>query len=188
MIFRLRLHSQSIALSETVEFVLIYFICRSFFACMFFVVVLLSIYFISNVWMKWTASPIIITLNSKSTFVKDLPFPGKNGDFYWNNLNWRNNSVDSTCSLWYCSWYFFYFKAVTICNMHQVKKSAMQKYPKDSVEYSVIRSMCRHDFYYYENDTNAKPATWTLFRKLLLEVCIFFFHIFTYFSCVFQCW
>lgn len=48
---------------------------RAFFAIMFFLVMLLSIYFISNVWIKWTQSPIIITLSSKSTSIKDIPFP-----------------------------------------------------------------------------------------------------------------
>lgn len=50
---------------------------RIFFGCMFFLVILLSIYFISNVWSKWNQSPIIITMNATSTSVKDIPFPGK---------------------------------------------------------------------------------------------------------------
>lgn len=37
----------------------------------------LSIYFISNVWMKWSYSPIIVTLSSKAISIKDVPFPGK---------------------------------------------------------------------------------------------------------------
>lgn len=49
---------------------------RSFFICMFFLVVCLSAYFISNVWHKWNASPIIITQSAVSFSVKDFPFPG----------------------------------------------------------------------------------------------------------------
>lgn len=35
---------------------------RIFFACMFLVVLLLSIFFISSIWSKWQMSPIIISL------------------------------------------------------------------------------------------------------------------------------
>lgn len=44
---------------------------------MFFVVVLLSGYFISNVYVKYSAKPMIISLDSKSTDIRSLPFPGK---------------------------------------------------------------------------------------------------------------
>lgn len=50
---------------------------RIFFALAFLVVILLSIYFISNVWAKWTLSPIIITLNARSKAISDIPFPGR---------------------------------------------------------------------------------------------------------------
>lgn len=42
---------------------------------MFVLVVLISAYFISNVWNKWNASPLIVTLNAYGTSVRDLPFP-----------------------------------------------------------------------------------------------------------------
>lgn len=42
---------------------------------MFLLVLILSIYFISNIWIKWSASPVIITLNSLSTTIMDIPFP-----------------------------------------------------------------------------------------------------------------
>lgn len=48
---------------------------RLFFALTFLLVFILSVYFISNVWIKWSASPVIITLNSKSREIGDLPFP-----------------------------------------------------------------------------------------------------------------
>lgn len=47
-----------------------------FFVLTFLLVLALSIYFISNVWMRWSAAPIIIALNSLSTSINDLPFPG----------------------------------------------------------------------------------------------------------------
>lgn len=50
---------------------------RVFFACMFFLVVIFSIYFISSIWVKWSASPLIITLSSMPISIKELPFPGK---------------------------------------------------------------------------------------------------------------
>lgn len=46
-----------------------------FFALTFLLVSILSMYFISNVWIKWSASPVIITLNSLSKSITDLPFP-----------------------------------------------------------------------------------------------------------------
>lgn len=52
------------------------FLRRCFFVVTFLLVLALSIYFISNVWMRWSAAPIIIGLNSMSTSIKDLPFPG----------------------------------------------------------------------------------------------------------------
>lgn len=38
-------------------------------------VVALSFYFISNVYEKWNASPIIITNNAVATSITDIPFP-----------------------------------------------------------------------------------------------------------------
>lgn len=57
-----------------VDFLLILF-HRTFFMIAFILVLLLSGYFISNVWDKWSGSPVIITLNSKSTSINDIPFP-----------------------------------------------------------------------------------------------------------------
>lgn len=54
-----------------------YALWRIFFGLMFFVVVLLSAYFISNVYVKYQAKPMIISLDSKSTDIRSLPFPGK---------------------------------------------------------------------------------------------------------------
>ncbi|XP_037037296.1 pickpocket protein 28-like [Bradysia coprophila] len=48
---------------------------RTFFGLSFVFVILLSGYFITNVWNKWSATPMIIALNSKSTSVTDIPFP-----------------------------------------------------------------------------------------------------------------
>lgn len=50
---------------------------RIFFGLMFVMMVLLSVYFISNVYAKYSAKPMIISLNSVSTDIKNLPFPGK---------------------------------------------------------------------------------------------------------------
>lgn len=48
---------------------------RLVFVLTFLLVSILSLYFISNVWIKWSASPVIITLNSFSMSITDLPFP-----------------------------------------------------------------------------------------------------------------
>lgn len=49
---------------------------RIYFMCMFLLVVVLSGYFISNVWDKWKTSPLIVTMGAHGTSVKDIPFPG----------------------------------------------------------------------------------------------------------------
>ncbi|KAJ6634965.1 Pickpocket protein 28 [Pseudolycoriella hygida] len=48
---------------------------RIFFGLSFIFVIVLSGYFISNIWNKWSATPIIIALNSRSTSIGDIPFP-----------------------------------------------------------------------------------------------------------------
>lgn len=46
-----------------------------FFMLSFLLVFILSIYFISNIYHKWTATPIIIGLNAVATSIMDIPFP-----------------------------------------------------------------------------------------------------------------
>ncbi|XP_067635805.1 pickpocket protein 28 [Eurosta solidaginis] len=48
---------------------------RILFGLSFIGVVLLSAYFISNVYVKWSASPIIITTSAKQTLANEVPFP-----------------------------------------------------------------------------------------------------------------
>lgn len=52
-----------------------YFFFRIFFVLSFFLVFGLSIYFISNIYQKWSASPVIIGLNAIATSISDIPFP-----------------------------------------------------------------------------------------------------------------
>lgn len=46
-----------------------------FFILSFVLVLFLSGYFISNIYEKWSASPVIIALNAVATSVNDIPFP-----------------------------------------------------------------------------------------------------------------
>lgn len=48
---------------------------RAFFGVSFFMVTILAAYFISNVYHKWDATPVIIGLDPVSTEIKDIPFP-----------------------------------------------------------------------------------------------------------------
>ncbi|XP_028898840.2 pickpocket protein 28 [Zeugodacus cucurbitae] len=48
---------------------------RVFFGLSFIGVVILSGYFISNIYVKWSASPIIISTSAKQTLASDVPFP-----------------------------------------------------------------------------------------------------------------
>lgn len=106
---------------------------RIFFGVMFISVLILSIYFITNVWLKWSASPMIITLSALSTPITDFPFP-----------------------------------AVTICNMNQARKSAVEKIPYDSIDYALVQSLCVQNP--EENVTNTQSGKWTDFQKLLIKV------------------
>lgn len=48
---------------------------RIYFFVAFSIVTVLSAYFISNLWNKWSENPIIIGLNSASTPLNEIPFP-----------------------------------------------------------------------------------------------------------------
>lgn len=47
-----------------------------FFVLMFVLVIIISAYFINNVWSRWNESPLVVTLNAYGSSVKDFPFPG----------------------------------------------------------------------------------------------------------------
>lgn len=147
---------------------------------MFCLVVLLSIYFISNIWMKWTASPLIISLNSKSTSIRDLPFPG---NIRWNiqyfglsfpSFRSTTKRLKSFKNLKYS--HFIAIKAVTLCDMNTVKYSAIHQYEEGSQEHFVVKSLCRQDYFNYFGDASSvQSATWPIFRKTILEVNRFSF-------------
>ncbi|KAL7744948.1 hypothetical protein ACLKA6_007220 [Drosophila palustris] len=48
---------------------------RVFFGISFFLVVILSGFFISNIYIKWSASPIIISTSAKQLLTSNMPFP-----------------------------------------------------------------------------------------------------------------
>lgn len=48
---------------------------RLFFLLAFLLVSALSTYFISIMWMKWTASPIIVSTSPRTTSISEIPFP-----------------------------------------------------------------------------------------------------------------
>lgn len=48
---------------------------RCFFAAAFVLVVLLAGYFITNVYVKWRASPLIISMSAVATPITEFPFP-----------------------------------------------------------------------------------------------------------------
>lgn len=48
---------------------------RAFFVLIFGGVFCLSVYYISNIYSKWTASPVIITLKAMRTSISEIPFP-----------------------------------------------------------------------------------------------------------------
>ena len=48
---------------------------RFFFGASFLMVTILAAYFISNVWQKWSQTPIIIGLDPVATNIRDIPYP-----------------------------------------------------------------------------------------------------------------
>lgn len=62
-----------VAYNERISLTLSHF--RTYFLLSFVFVFVLSIYFISNIYEKWSATPVIITVDSVSTSIRDVPFP-----------------------------------------------------------------------------------------------------------------
>lgn len=54
--------------------------------------------------------------------------------------------------------------------MNQARKSAVMKLPFDSVEFSMVQSLCTQDV--DENVTDIKEGKWSDFRRVLLGVRI----------------
>lgn len=130
---------------------------RLFFTSMFFLVLLLTAYFISNVWNKWNTMPIIIIQSAISMPVKDLTFPGIRINFYARIWKSRHSLL------------IFLLVAVTICNLNQVRNSAIVDMPRHSVEYSIVQSICQNSV--DENITNSATGNWSIYRQVLLNVC-----------------
>lgn len=137
---------------------------RAFFAFMFFLVILLSIYFISNVWSKWSSSPIITTLNSKSTSVKDIPFPATTIC----NMNQGRFRIIRLQELSIFVW--FSVELLTVASL--VRRSVVRNITKNSEEYDIILALCG----FYRNMGNKTIRTvgdWGTFRDILLKVSNF---------------
>lgn len=147
-----------------------------FFGLTLCIVFFLSVYFISNVYSKYSATPMIISLNSESTDIRKLPFPGKINVL----IRHCKTQVYFFCffSFFFSFILFFYFyfhcPAVTVCNMNQAVKSVVEKFPANSEEYPMVQSICTHAV--DENVTNIIKGKWATFQQLLIKVriCIVF--------------
>lgn len=112
----------------------------AFFLLAFLLVIMLSVYFISNIYQKWSASPIIIGLNAVATSIGNFPFP-----------------------------------AVTVCNMNQARRSIVEGFAPDSVDYALLENLCGLDPPQAKEGTESivRPdftGSWRVFRKFLLDV------------------
>lgn len=114
-------------------------ICRCFFVAMFMLVFIFSVYFITNVWIRWSKSPMIITLGAIPTPISEFPFPGQleaqtitlDIFFTWSILKFTLNAFihfqftfqfqfgDISQMLKIKQFGTICFVAVTICNMNQ---------------------------------------------------------------------
>uniref|UniRef100_A0A182WSG5 Pickpocket n=1 Tax=Anopheles quadriannulatus TaxID=34691 RepID=A0A182WSG5_ANOQN len=104
---------------------------RAYFFLTFLVVTACSIYFISNVYIKWQSSPIIIGLNPIATHIRNIPFP-----------------------------------AVTICNMNQMRREAAERIEQNTLEETVLQSICSIDGDF--NDTQYE-GKWSAVKRMLLS-------------------
>lgn len=134
---------------------------RYFFACTFLLVVVSSMYFISMVWIKWSASPVIITLSSGSKSADEFPFPG---------MQWISFSVFITYSV-FTPFLILLHAAITICNMNVARKSVVQKIPKNTSDYVIVQSLCSAGA--SNSGSNSTSETWSFFRQVLMDVSSF---------------
>uniref|UniRef100_A0A182UKS5 Pickpocket n=1 Tax=Anopheles melas TaxID=34690 RepID=A0A182UKS5_9DIPT len=104
---------------------------RAYFFLTFLVVTACSIYFISNVYIKWQSSPIIIGLNPIATHIRNIPFP-----------------------------------AVTICNMNQLRREAAERIEQNTLEQTVLQSICLLDGDFNDTQFDGK---WSEVKQMLLS-------------------
>ena len=123
----------------------------------------MSVYLISIVWRKWSHSPIEVTLNSKSTSVRDIPFPGN--ELTSNSFLFLNTLFSEIFEL------ILHLKAVTICDMNVVSKAAVRKnIPRGSADYAVIRALCRGEISVEDDSKNDTDSSWFGFLRVLFKV------------------
>lgn len=56
--------------------------------------------------------------------------------------------------------------------MNNVQKSVVEKIPKNSTEFAVVQTLCNGQIIGNESTSNTAPGTWSLYRKVLLDVSI----------------
>lgn len=59
-------------------------------------------------------------------------------------------------------------EAVTLCNMNQAKRSAVDTIPPDSVEYALVQSLCAQTI--EQNITVTKSGKWSEFKNVIVKV------------------
>lgn len=98
---------------------------RVFFALAFCLVFFLSVYFISHVWMKWSASPVIITLNSLATPITEFPFPA----ITICNMNQARKSAVANIRPWTTEYSFLQYLCLNETAMNSTGSRA-EKWPR----------------------------------------------------------
>ncbi|XP_012159624.2 pickpocket protein 28-like [Ceratitis capitata] len=105
---------------------------RIFFAVSFICVVYGAAVFVGKIYEKWNNTPMLVSINPKSTHIIDDPFP-----------------------------------AVTICNLNQVYKAKAQQFAVDSVDHTMIQTICKRDA--NVSKVNA-IKDWRNFRNLIKDI------------------
>uniref|UniRef100_A0A1A9UHP7 Pickpocket protein 28 n=1 Tax=Glossina austeni TaxID=7395 RepID=A0A1A9UHP7_GLOAU len=127
---------------------------RVFFGLSFVLVVTLSSFFISNIYGKWSASPIIVTLSAKQTTDTDIPFPA----ITICNLNQaRKSKVQSIGKQ--ISFRFVHIQILI--------RLSLPFYLRSSENFSLLLSLCNQ----VSNDLDVTyVGTWKNFKAILTKV------------------
>lgn len=93
---------------------------RGFWAVILFLSLSVCVYMINKIWIKYTENPLVISFETKTSFLQDIPFPAvticpeakfSNYKFNYSDIVYKlENKEDVTAD----EYYFFYIFKMTI--------------------------------------------------------------------------
>lgn len=143
-------------------------IFRAFFFVSFVLVVLLSFYYIGNVYEKWTASPVIVTMGAISTSITDLPFPAVT------ICNINKGSlliIPSNCNnkIYKAIEYYIYYLII----LNPARESVVKKFKNGSTEAMLLENVCYDEYanVSIQNEAVSRVSSeWSVFKQFLVNI------------------